>query len=551
MKFLNLKSGIYTGLVGLMVAVFLTSSCIKERIDFNNISDSINLSPRFSAPIAYSDITLKDILEKQDTSGIILQYADGLFYLLYSEPILSKTAEEIVSIPDQSYTKSITAGDIPSFGGNPSISFTDTTTYNFSLNNGEEIDSVLIKGGVMQFNVTSTFHHTGTITITIPTLTLNGQPFSTMVNINKLDGTFATLTPPVSLAGYKLILKNNGVVYNQIPIRYDIILQNSSQPIIAGQSIDITTDVNQFMFKTIFGYINNYQLLNISDNVKMDIFDNNSSSNLDIDFADPRINLYLTNSFGVPSNIDFSNTYTESSDGTTFNITFSGNPFDIKYPQYPNLDEIVNDTLKFNKTNTNFFDAIPTKPKYFYYTLKSTANPNGKGSYNFINDTSKIAATMEVELPFDMSIGSYEINDTMDFSFSDSAKFDLIKELHLIADFENHVPFNLNAQVYICSDDECKIFIDSLFTASQQPIIRINSSDIVNGRVTQSTPSHFSIDIAQSKIPEYKKTKKMLIKSNISTPGNGSQYVKFYATDKVHVNIGAKVQFSIGSFNDL
>ena len=166
----------------LIGGVFILSSCIKDTIDTRKISGKIDWNPTFGIPMAYGDISLKDFIKVLDSLSIIKSYpTDSMLYITYRQNIISKSASEILTIPDQNYQEAFKGidGDFPPLPIpiTDSIHFIRNTQYTFGFSNGEEMDSVHIKTGNIVFNIQSGFQHTGWIKITLTSLKKNGIPF--------------------------------------------------------------------------------------------------------------------------------------------------------------------------------------------------------------------------------------------------------------------------------------------------------------------------------------------------------------------------------------
>jgi hypothetical protein len=153
------------------------------------------------------------------------------------------------------------------------------------------MDSMYIKSGILALNLSSTFHNTGTIRITMPSLKLNGVPLQMDINITSSSGTYTYINPPKDLAGYKLYFPKTTAYPNAIPLIYEVTLTKSGTSIASTDRITINTQVQQFKFQRIFGYLSTYNFINYSDKIEMDLF--NVDKTAVIDFNDPRVNIFM------------------------------------------------------------------------------------------------------------------------------------------------------------------------------------------------------------------------------------------------------------------
>jgi len=276
-------------------ALCILQSCVKNVIDMNKISNTVDWNPKFGLPVAYSNLSLKDIIESFDKNGIIKEDSvSKIMYLSYTSLLISKEAEDLITIPTQNYQEVFNGTDIPVFPPvtPDTVSYQHNSNYTFNFTNGEQIDSVRFKAGTISFHVQSEFQHTGRVWITMPTCIKNGKALKFLIPVNKSDGSFDA-TIDADLNGYDLSL--NPV--NQIPFTYLVVLdRNAGQPILATQKVTINVQIQNAMFQSLFGYIGNYAILpTTSDKIKIGLFD--SYSSLNVEFSDPRIELDISNSF--------------------------------------------------------------------------------------------------------------------------------------------------------------------------------------------------------------------------------------------------------------
>lgn len=533
--------------------VFAGISCKKEDIDLDKISNTVNWDPKFAIPIGYGDYSFKDLIESQDSAGLIKADANNLLYLTYRTELFSKIAEELIPVPNQSFTGAIQASipGFPVFGTNTTINYTFDDFFQFSTANDEEIDSIYIKTGTLGFSIASTFHNTGTLRITFPTLKLNGIAKQIDIVINTESGTFNYGITPQNLSGYKLYFDKSGGVPNKIPFTFQLILNKSTTPVSPTNQITYTTQFQSLKFKRIFGYIPTIDnLLNFSDKIELDLF--NLSNKDTIDFNDPKFNIYFQNSFGIPVQLDLTNMRTYSENTGYYNLDLNPTSKIIRYPALTEIGQTKYDTLRYNKTSSHLLEALLKTPKYLYYTVNTSVNPASLGEvYNFASDSSKLGIDLEIELPLDMRTRHFEVIDTLDFDLSDAIDdFSILKKLVLHSTFENGMPFNLSCQLFLT--DDLYHPIDSVFRVTQQPILASGTVD-ANGKVIQPATKVVPVEFTGTRINNLNQVKKAILKVVLSTSNqNGTYpYVKFYSTDRMKIRFGIQADLEIRSLDQL
>ncbi|HEX3009919.1 MAG TPA: hypothetical protein VHO90_20125, partial [Bacteroidales bacterium] len=301
----------------------LASSCVKEEIDLDNISDKIYWNPKLGLPVAYGNLTLKDLIEEIDSEQLIKEDENKFLTLIYSDTVLSTNAGSILTFSNQSFGESMLAAqyNLPPAPSEATITMSRNNDYPFSLSHGEVIDKINLKTGTMVINMSSTFRHTGTLKITVPKLVKNNKSFETIININKADGTFTT-TQNLDIAGYELQMDHPNETDNLIRFEYLATLVNSGAGIIAGDNVTISVGLNNLSFSSVYGYIGHRQLLNTLSQFSIPFFKNVSSPNLAL--KSPSLKLRTTNSFGLPASVELYNVEAvNDKDSKSTPVTFS------------------------------------------------------------------------------------------------------------------------------------------------------------------------------------------------------------------------------------
>lgn len=526
----------------LLAAGFIAVSCIKEEIDLDKISDKMYWNPKVGVPVAYSSLSLEDLIESIDSEQMIKSDSTKFLTLVYSNRILSNTAATIMKFGDQQFGEAIFASQlgIPAAPTQNPIVFTKSNSYPFTMSHGEIIDSLLIKTGTLSFNISSTYKHQGKLIIEIPQLKKNNKAFKDSVNITKSDGTFSTVTN-FNVAGYKLALEHPNVTDNKMSFNYTVKLINSGVGITAGDRIGITIDFTNIAFSSLFGYLGNRQLINTLSEFSFPIFEEVSQPNLK--FANPSIKIRSRSSFGLPANVELYNVEAiNSKDNKTIPLTFSTgiNPFNIKSPN--TIGGYANDSVIFNKNTTNLFTALEIGPNKIKYGIRSFANPAGK-TLNYVTDSSKLTVDLDVELPLDLGCSKVEFKDTMELDLSKVEDLeDKVKSLLLRTSFENGMPIDMNLQVYFLT--ETNKHVDTLFVAGSDNTIKSGELNQA-GKVIKPTRKFLDSQFSKAEIEKLKTVRNAIVKASIATTGGGTTYVKFYSNYTLKVTFGVQTELEI------
>lgn len=526
----------------LLAAGFIAVSCIKDEIDLDKISDKMYWNPKIGIPVAYSNLTLEDLIESVDSEQMIKSDSNKFLTLVYSDRILSNSAATIMKFGDQQFGEAIIASQqgIPAFPTQNPIVFTKPNSYPFTMSHGEIIDSLLIKTGTLSFSITSTYKHQGKLIIEIPHLKKNNKVFKDSVIINKSDGTFSTITN-FDVAGYKLALEHPNATDNKISFNYTAKLVNSGAGILAGDRIGISIDFTNISFSSLFGYLGNRQLINTLSEFSFPVFGEVSQPNLK--FANPSIKIRSNCSFGLPANVELYNVEAiNTKDNKTIPLTFSPgtNPYNISFPK--TIGGFAKDSTVYNKNTTNLFNALEIGPNKIKYGIRSFANPAGK-ALNYVTDSSKVTFDIDVELPLDLGCSKVEFKDTMELDLSEVEDLeDKVKSLLLRTSFENGMPIDLNLQVYLLT--ETYQHVDTLFATGSDNTIKSGELN-QSGKVIKVTRKILDSQFSKAEIEKLKNVRNAIVKASIATTGGGATYVKFYSNYTLKVTFGVQTELEI------
>jgi hypothetical protein len=533
----------FTIAVMTLVLGIVVVACVKDEIDLDNYSKDIYWAPKIEGPVAHGNFTINNLIESLDDNSNFSEDSSKFMTLVYTNRVLSESAEKLLKIPDQDFNEVMLASaySIPASPSQNPIILKQSKKYTFALDKGELVDSLTFKAATLVFQISSSYKYLGNLKITIPKLRKNNVAFETIVDIDKADGTFAKIQS-IDLKGYKLEIDHPAITDNLISFDYTATLVNpGTSGVNAGDNIDIDINLKDILFSSMYGYIGQMQLMSKKSHIELPLFNHISDPHLQ--FKNPQIGIRTINSFGVPIQMELYNVeaYSQAS-GITKQIAISSaiNPFLLSTPEF--LGGSKNDTITFNKTTTNFDQALNIGPSMINYSLSSVSNPAGKAN-NFVTDSSKLDVFLDLELPLELKTSLLEFVDTMDMDLSDLTKnTDKIKSATIHSSFENGMPFDLSMQAILT--DLNYNSVDTLFTDSDQPVI---SSGPINsaGKVSSTTKKDIDVFFDSSRTGKLKKVKYVIVKGSIITSNHGADFVKFYSDYLLKMNFGIKTELEI------
>ena len=413
---------------GLLIFLAIFSCKKNETVDLSTLQTFHNLA----IPLVSAEIDVQDMLEG-DTGDIISTGVNGELFLAYVTPTTTKNASEIVDLPDQNFSSTISLPNIPPFSYPiPSFSvnhtFQDTTTNSLSFPNGEELDSIFFSQGILTISITNNLSHEVELNLTIPSLV---NAFGGSYNDILVANANNTALTQVNLSNYTFDLTKGGNGFNEMVVELEVTITGSGNPLYASDDISFSFSMDNLEFETIYGDLK-YQEFDIGDELvelEIDIF-KNSEQAVDFLLTNPDITHTIENSFGFSPRIGMSKMYYEDLQGNKIdNIIYNNTlppsandtaPFffpEIQQPQSPGTS--VTSLVSMNADNSNMNTLINATPKKIISKPVVAINdPNtAVSNSNFISNSSEISVTTEITLPLEGYAGGWVMGDTIPFDF--------------------------------------------------------------------------------------------------------------------------------------
>jgi hypothetical protein len=534
----NLNSKLLLFLI--FLSLFLISSCYKDKFDVNNLA-STEWDPNVAAPLIHSKLTLRDVLDDFDNQHLFTEDNTHFLYLIYKNEVFSQRADELISISDQSINTNynISPGPIPN---GDSLTLSHTTTYPFATPAGARYDTLYIKSGMMNFNINSDLNHDAKIRITIPSATKNGIPFMATLVYNYTGSLPVIVNSNFDLSDYKVVFANGGGL-SQVTINYAITIYGDGAPINPSYSWNMGESMTSLKFSKFIGYFGQ-QTININnDTVPIDIFKHNYSGSYN--FEDPKLHFYIYNSYGIPININIGSFKAFSTQNTPYIVDVTGSgipiPWNILYPSFSQIGQSVTTQVDLNKYNSTIKAAIDISPQNFLCQLSGTSNPSGPTAMpNFVCDTSKFRAMIEVELPLWGKAYDFVLVDTIAFELSNIKE---IQSLLFKINIDNGFPIDSRVQLYFT--DSSSVVLDSLLNPFQQTVIGASVGGAPDYKVIAPVKKITETTLDRGRLDHLLNVKYMIIKAFINTTNATSTVVKLYSDYNIDVRVGVRAQLKI------
>jgi hypothetical protein len=537
-----------------LVVVFLFSRCMHDEYEFDKLSDEMEINMGLLTPLAYGSLSLNDIISEFDSTSYISTYEEGLLFITYEDSLLSFIAEDLLEVPDQDFFEYFIESDIdvPAY-----IDWGDTViierreNFSFTFSNNEKLDSIYIESANLNIDVNSTFKHTGKVILSSQFIRNNqGEPFTDTIPISDPSGTFA-VSKIIPLDNYVIELNDTTASdTTYLPFDFKLILYNSGNGIDSGDQVEIASTLTDLTFSAIFGYIGNYDLITEVGEIDLGFFETLTDGY--IEFKNPQINFNISNSYGLPAEIDIQRLTGFDSEGDSVNLTFDPvvNPFRYAYPKLDEFGQTKDTVISINGNNSSISEFLAFMPNRLEYNMLATSNPDGPDeNYNFVSKDSRIDVGLEFILPLWFKANNIALQDTIDMDLSDiNEDAEMVEKLNIILQVFNGLPLDIDFQIYFL--DELYAPVDTLFDAGSQPIIAAGQIDSDN-KVAYPTKKISVIEYLKPDIDNLENVKYAAIKAVLKTTGFEDDIaVKFYDYYTVDFNLSIDIEATINT-NDL
>lgn len=467
------------------LALFIFSC---KKLGFDKIA-STAWNPNLAVPLAFGTFDIYDIFTYHDTSElVVIDENSGLVALLYRSDLIVASAEELVTLGQFNENLVLSGADLnlpplPAFSG--SVDLNNDQTIFIDVPAGVEIHNVHLKSGTLNLTVTTDLAHSVTSVITLPGVTINGEPIQETLNLNYTGTVPHSASTTVNLTGAIMDCTNGNTTVNTLQINISSTVTGSGQGINGNEYISLDFNSNGMAFKTAYGYFGQQSIVDLQDSILIQLFENGEGGGY-FELSEPSLKLFVDNGIGLPIRLNLDNLRTINA--------FNGNEFFMEnYPAIHNLNfpsilgVVVQTLIEFNTANTpNIAQVIAPVPQYLAFSLTAETNPDGpSATLNFISDTSKVKVRSELEMPLIGFAHGFGAKDT--FPFNLGVQAEEIQSVMFRLNIDNGFPVKLNAQITFMDENYMP-----LFSAWDQPVAAVDaaltdSEGVVNQRTVQIT----------------------------------------------------------------
>ena len=416
----------------------------------------------------------------------------------------------------------------------------DTEMHSFDPGDGLEITEFRLNEGSIGYNIVSDVPIKADLTITLPSVTRSGVPFSEALTLNSSS----SATGSFAAAGMLALLNTNTLQpYNSLPIGYSVKISSEGNMVTLSEtnSIQFTVDIPSPDIDYVKGYFGQRVESFDPETLDLEIEDLLSRISGEFYFADPSIMVDYSNSFGLPIEISLDATGQRKSQTVDLNL----NPFTIAYPVYP-TERDKKATYTIDRNNSSLPALISLPPSIITFSGDATLNPQGNtgARNNCIFGDSRFIAAIEASLPADIRLRSLQFSDTLqnflkpdNDNGDDGFKPSDLDYIRLDLTVENGFPLSLSVKL---------VLYDSIarqnLSVLEIPGIIEGAVVNANGVVTTPTSKTSQIVIEKSFLEASQQASHMIMEFTLNTSGTSTQSVKIYSDYSISFKAGVVVK---------
>lgn len=535
-----------------VMLLLMMTACIKDNFDFDRWDGELNWDPSFIAPVCWADLSIAEAIAAYDTTIQLINNDAGFISILYKTRVTSREISDIIYLPDQEFNGVLNSSFIDFSGFSQSgdvLSGSSDAIMSFAMFNNEcEIDTAVLKSGILNSVLQSSFKHTLQLELEFPTIKKNNANLKINFFFPPTGGFQATSN--VELAGYKIDMTQTPQGFNEIPVKMNYTFYHSGNSDNSGVVL-FDCDFIELDYSLMTGYFGYNSLIFKSDTLDINLFKND---NWNVDayyFQDPKFRVRYWNSYGIPTNFYFTQMFAQSkiNDQNYSIIDYeNGLPLDSLHPynvSFPfAVGSIRDDSIVLNRFNSNIPFVISIQPKWIQFIAHAHTNPYSSSHNNFVTDNSVLEAEVTIELPLWGYIDNFNARDTAEFDFGEiygTAK--MIERLAVRLDMRNGFPIEGYGQVYFL--DENYQILDSLLYSYQDRLLPAATVD-ANGRVIDFSRKVSIIEITNDRIEKVKNTKYISYEGHTnSTEYTEQKLVKVYGDYRIRFDVSFEVDLGV------
>ena len=416
----------------------------------------------------------------------------------------------------------------------------DTLNLSFTAPAGVRITELALSQGQLNYSITSAVPEPLSIVLQFPSGSVGGQALQQTIALSP----GLPSTGNISFQGAVLNLASNpSHPYNELPIRYSATLLSTGQLVTldSATGVAMSFTLANVEFAHAKGFFGQQSVSIPTDTLSLDLdFVNRLGGS--VVFAEPKVQLAITNSLGLPITLDLNvSSYDLSGTAQPLGIPPTLLPYPLTATQF---GQTVQDSLTFDKSNTSIVGFLTLPKQRFTYggQVQINADTLATGVQNFVAGTSAISADVLMELPFYFTAQGLGLTDSIDLGTTLSALDTVVNELGLQLETTTTLPLNTTLSLTLFDEAGQVVFSDQL------DLLVSGQLDAATGLVVAPSTNTAVLVVDASQVPNFARGRWLQLTGELGTgtaAGSSGHPVKLLSDAQLLVRLGLILDFNI------
>lgn len=510
-------------------------------VSFNVVSsckkDATSWQSQFSIPIAHAVLGIENIIP----DSLIQTDSENGLEFIFQYPLLRVTADSLMNFPDTiSQYQFTTFGNGTLTPGQTIITQNETTFFDLA---DAQITFFHIRNGRLRLYAVNPLTEKLKLVYSIPKATRNGQAFEFTEIIPASNGITPYIhTTYIDISGYQLDLRGQNLnQFNRLQTISTLKVDENGNTtnVAAGQQFFFYTSFDLLQLEYAKGYLGSSNTVNGPDTSDIDVFNKFTGGGISVETAEVWVDIYngigadirfkLNRLFSINNRTSHTSELSGGNVFNTQNITRARSTGDYLNPFIPT-------TKRINFSQTNIKDLIENLPDQLAYTYQLETNPWGNisGGNDFIYNSSKLEALLNIRIPLKVNPNNLTFNDTLSYSINTKNKNVENGIIHIYV--KNHYPLDFRLKIAI---------LNNLNTETD---VLVNTNRLIpaatptlNGSIP--TSSVFDVNLPKQTISRLLSSTKMSFTAISHSPNQN--IVRLYQHQKLEINISGDFNINI------
>lgn len=504
----------------LLLGSILSVGCVDQLTELDEI-ETDRFSADYAIPLINSKITMADILEDFEEDASLTIDPDGLLRFQYSGDVLTQTSLDVFAAINETIDN---IGIIPLSFSRQALPFASPAELS--------LDRLQIKGTKLIYGLANRQSVPVTMTLTLPTVVLDGEPFQVVADLPAWDSMgnppfVSNLNDTFDLTGYDLTLEQDSI-YIEVET---VDSEGNEYPPGGGTALGLF----DFSFSYAEGYLGNVPYEGGRDTIEIDFFDNWIQG--DVYFEDPKVTFNFENSFGIPTEavINVFNIITAEGELLPLESVFiEEGGIEFPYPAIDEVGEVKTAQFLFDKDNSNIDVVLGSKPVAIDYDVNALTNPDmNEEIRGFITDSSFYKVLVDVELPLYGQAANFAVLDTFELNLGE---YDNIETIEWKLVTENGLPLGVSIQGTFLDAEGNNLA--QLFAQGDTPVVGGAPVDATGTPTAKNTVTTF-LDWNNEQVTTITGANRLVLTVIFSTTLELEQSVRLLSDQELDVRLGA------------